>query len=87
MTGPTGRHTAAMALCLQCRVQAPAAYLPHTLPALSRLCRLRVLQVVAGDDTWVQLKPRDARYSAVHPYPSFNVRDLHTVDDGVTEVR
>lgn len=44
------------------------------------------MQVVVGDDTWAQLKPKDVQYTAVHPYPSFNVRDLHTVDDGVIHV-
>lgn len=42
------------------------------------------LQAVAGDDTWMQLRP-DA-YSEAHPYPSFNVKDLHTVDEGVWQV-
>ncbi|XP_078435791.1 alkaline-phosphatase-like family protein isoform X2 [Wolffia australiana] len=41
----------------------------------------RVLMV--GDDTWLQLFP-DHFYEA-HDYPSFNVRDLHTVDDGCVE--
>ncbi|EFJ40222.1 hypothetical protein VOLCADRAFT_120027 [Volvox carteri f. nagariensis] len=38
--------------------------------------------VVIGDDTWAQLAPPD-HYTACHPYPAFDVRDLHTVDDGV----
>ncbi|KAJ3328351.1 mannose-ethanolamine phosphotransferase gpi13 [Blyttiomyces sp. JEL0837] len=33
-----------------------------------------------GDDTWVGLFPTQMAES--HPYPSFNVRDLHTVDNG-----
>ena len=38
-----------------------------------------------GDDTWMQLLP-DA-FELQHPFPSFNVKDLHTVDDGVWQVR
>jgi phosphatidylinositol glycan class O len=34
-----------------------------------------------GDDTWVNLYPSDF-YSAF-PFDSFNVKDLHTVDNGV----
>ncbi|CAM6023434.1 unnamed protein product [Sphagnum balticum] len=34
-----------------------------------------------GDDTWMQLFP--SHFSEAHPFPSFNVKDLHTVDDGV----
>ncbi|CAM9644470.1 unnamed protein product [Chrysoparadoxa australica] len=34
-----------------------------------------------GDDTWTSLFPRQFQRS--FPYPSFNTRDLHTVDDGV----
>ncbi len=37
--------------------------------------------VVLGDDTWGRLFP--GRFSGEHLFPSFNVRDLHTVDDGV----
>ncbi len=37
-----------------------------------------------GDDTWMQLFPSQFRDAA--PFPSFNVQDLHTVDDGVWEV-
>eukprot|EP00878_Enallax_costatus_P014400 GHUV01015060.1.p1 GENE.GHUV01015060.1~~GHUV01015060.1.p1 ORF type:complete len:547 (+),score=125.93 GHUV01015060.1:308-1948(+) len=39
--------------------------------------------VVMGDDTWMQLA-KDAFIEA-YPYPSFDVHDLHTVDDGVQE--
>ncbi|OVA16598.1 Type I phosphodiesterase/nucleotide pyrophosphatase/phosphate transferase [Macleaya cordata] len=38
----------------------------------------RVLMM--GDDTWVQLFPD--QFEKSYPYPSFNVKDLHTVDDG-----
>lgn len=43
-----------------------------------------VLQVFMGDDTWMQLLP-DA-FAQQYPFPSFNVKDLHTVDDGVWKV-
>ncbi|KAL7472762.1 hypothetical protein ACHAXS_013127 [Conticribra weissflogii] len=33
-----------------------------------------------GDDTWVDLFP--TQFDDSHPYPSFNTRDLDTVDDG-----
>ncbi|XP_031380819.1 GPI ethanolamine phosphate transferase 3 isoform X2 [Punica granatum] len=36
--------------------------------------------VMMGDDTWVQLFPHHFRKS--YPFPSFNVKDLHTVDNG-----
>ena len=35
----------------------------------------RVLMV--GDDTWLQLFPN--HFAEIHAYPSFNVKDLHTV--------
>jgi len=34
----------------------------------------------AGDDTWILLFPES--FEIARPYPSFNVKDLHTVDDG-----
>jgi len=33
-----------------------------------------------GDDTWIDLFP--VQFDDAHPYPSFNTRDLDTVDDG-----
>ncbi|KAL9182545.1 hypothetical protein ACHAXT_013197 [Thalassiosira profunda] len=36
-----------------------------------------------GDDTWADLFP--AQFDDCHPYPSFNTRDLDTVDDGCLE--
>jgi hypothetical protein len=36
--------------------------------------------VLMGDDTWLNLYPDD--FSHAYVYPSFNVRDLHTVDQG-----
>jgi GPI ethanolamine phosphate transferase 3 subunit O len=38
-----------------------------------------------GDDTWMQLFPH--QFGDAAPFPSFNVQDLHTVDNGVWEVR
>ncbi|EFJ29215.1 hypothetical protein SELMODRAFT_92862 [Selaginella moellendorffii] len=37
--------------------------------------------VMMGDDTWLQLFPN--HFSEAYPFPSFNVKDLHTVDNGV----
>lgn len=37
-----------------------------------------------GDDTWMQLFPH--QFGTAAPFPSFNVQDLHTVDNGVWEV-
>lgn len=34
-----------------------------------------------GDDTWTVLFP--SQFNRAYPYPSFNVKDLHTVDEGV----
>ncbi|GMK56312.1 hypothetical protein CspeluHIS016_0301520 [Cutaneotrichosporon spelunceum] len=39
--------------------------------------------VFMGDDTWLNLFPDS--FSASYPYDSFNVEDLHTVDNGVIE--
>mgnify|MGYP003365168226 CR=1 FL=1 len=36
-----------------------------------------------GDDTWTSLFNN---FSVSYPYPSLNVRDLHTVDNGVKEI-
>ena len=38
-----------------------------------------------GDDTWMQMAPW-AFAAGSHPFPSFNVMDLHTVDEGVWKV-
>ena len=37
--------------------------------------------VFMGDDTWARLYP--GKFERAYPFPSFNVRDLDTVDDGV----
>lgn len=34
-----------------------------------------------GDDTWDAIFPN--HFNRSFPYPSFNVKDLHTVDDGI----
>ncbi|XP_052188828.1 uncharacterized protein LOC127799126 [Diospyros lotus] len=39
--------------------------------------------VMMGDDTWLQLFPH--HFNISYPFPSFNVKDLHTVDDGCTK--
>ncbi|KAJ3681307.1 hypothetical protein LUZ60_015796 [Juncus effusus] len=39
--------------------------------------------VMMGDDTWVDLFPD--QFNESYPYPSFNVKDLDTVDNGVVE--
>ncbi|KAL5570571.1 hypothetical protein UlMin_027146 [Ulmus minor] len=39
--------------------------------------------VLMGDDTWTQLFPHHFHMS--YPYPSFNVKDLDTVDNGCIE--
>ncbi|KAJ3399859.1 mannose-ethanolamine phosphotransferase gpi13 [Chytriomyces hyalinus] len=36
-----------------------------------------------GDDTWIGLFP--SQFDEYHPFPSFNVQDLHTVDNGCVE--
>lgn len=38
-----------------------------------------------GDDTWHALFPDHFHPNLTHPYDSFNVWDLHTVDNGVNE--
>lgn len=36
-----------------------------------------------GDDTWMGILPN--RFQKSFPFPSFNVKDLHTVDNGIVE--
>ena len=38
-----------------------------------------------GDDTWTTVFPDSFEPNMTFPYDSFNVEDLHTVDEGVTE--
>nr|XP_034324720.1 LOW QUALITY PROTEIN: GPI ethanolamine phosphate transferase 3-like [Crassostrea gigas] len=42
----------------------------------------KVIQFM-GDDTWMGLYP--GRFKRSFPFPSFNVKDLHTVDNGILE--
>lgn len=39
--------------------------------------------VFMGDDTWESLFPKKFHRSL--PFPSFNVKDLHTVDSGILQ--
>jgi phosphatidylinositol glycan class O len=39
--------------------------------------------VMMGDDTWINLFPTS--FTEKYPFPSFNVKDLHTVDNGVLD--
>ncbi|CAJ0648209.1 4631_t:CDS:2 [Entrophospora sp. SA101] len=36
-----------------------------------------------GDDTWMSLFPQEINQNMSYPFPSFNVWDLHTVDNGI----
>ena len=36
-----------------------------------------------GDDTWMTVFPNSFEHDKTFPYDSFNVEDLHTVDEGV----
>jgi GPI ethanolamine phosphate transferase 3 subunit O len=50
--------------------------------------RSGMLVGAVGDDTWEQLFPRQSSIALniSRPFPSLNVKDLHTVDDGVAHV-
>ncbi|EJU04330.1 hypothetical protein DACRYDRAFT_76742 [Dacryopinax primogenitus] len=37
-----------------------------------------------GDDTWLSIYPSSFSPNLTHPFDSFNVEDLHSVDEGVT---
>ena len=52
---------------------------------LLQLRRLGKTLVHLGDDTWNSLFPGYFHPNLTHAYDSFNVRDLHTVDNGVIE--
>jgi phosphatidylinositol glycan class O len=47
---------------------------------LDQMVSLGKKVVFMGDDTWLGLFP--SQMNASYPYPSFNVQDLHTVDEG-----
>ncbi len=48
---------------------------------ITQLFRQQRNVVFMGDDTWMSLFPKYFKRS--FPFPSFNVKDLHTVDNGV----
>lgn len=48
-----------------------------------QLSRMGKKVVFMGDDTWVSLFP--GSFARSYPFPSFDVKDLHTVDNGVIE--
>ena len=48
---------------------------------ISQLVAANKKVVFMGDDTWVNLFPNS--FTHAHPFDSFNVEDLHTVDNGV----
>lgn len=50
---------------------------------IDQLCGKGKKAVFMGDDTWIGLYPH--RFERQYPFPSFNVWDLDTVDDGVTK--
>lgn len=52
------------------------SHLSHMLNLL-QLIRNGKRVLMMGDDTWVQLFPNHFKRS--YPFPSFNVKDLHTV--------
>uniref|UniRef100_A0A453K2Z6 Uncharacterized protein n=1 Tax=Aegilops tauschii subsp. strangulata TaxID=200361 RepID=A0A453K2Z6_AEGTS len=57
-------------------------------PPTTSLQRLKLVKsgkrvVMMGDDTWIQLYPE--HFNKSFPYPSFNVKDLDTVDNGVID--
>ncbi|XP_056175136.1 GPI ethanolamine phosphate transferase 3 isoform X2 [Syzygium oleosum] len=47
---------------------------------MNQLVRNGKRVLMMGDDTWVQLFPH--HFNRSYPFPSFNVKDLHTVDNG-----
>uniref|UniRef100_A0A3Q2TCL3 GPI ethanolamine phosphate transferase 3, catalytic subunit n=1 Tax=Fundulus heteroclitus TaxID=8078 RepID=A0A3Q2TCL3_FUNHE len=50
---------------------------------IHQLGRMGKRVVFMGDDTWENLFPRKFHRSL--PFPSFNVKDLHTVDNGILQ--
>ena len=56
----------------------------RAVPCCSSISPPSAVQAFVGDDTWMRLFPT-AMQTAL-PYPSFNVKDLDTVDDAVWEV-
>ncbi|KAI9352129.1 hypothetical protein BDR26DRAFT_850395 [Obelidium mucronatum] len=50
---------------------------------IDQMRRLNRTLLFMGDDTWVNLFP--TQFNESYPFPSFNVQDLHTVDNGCVE--
>lgn len=50
---------------------------------INQLVRNGKRLVMMGDDTWTQLFPN--QFNKSYPFPSFNVKDLDTVDNGCIE--
>ncbi len=48
---------------------------------IDQLVRMNKSITFMGDDTWMSLFP--GRFKKAFPFPSFNVQDLHTVDNGI----
>lgn len=48
---------------------------------VSQMARAGRKAIFMGDDTWLSMYPTS--FAKTYPYPSFEVRDLHTVDLGV----
>ncbi|RAH71490.1 alkaline phosphatase-like protein [Aspergillus aculeatinus CBS 121060] len=61
----------------------PSSSTPRTNPHSDHNPKQRRL-VHLGDDTWLKLYPDHFLPHLSHPFPSFVVEDLHTVDTGVT---
>lgn len=58
--------------------------LPDFCSFLKCVCPIAGKRVVfMGDDTWESLFPKKFHRSL--PFPSFNVKDLHTVDNGILQ--
>ncbi|XP_066471206.1 GPI ethanolamine phosphate transferase 3 [Tiliqua scincoides] len=58
-----------------------ASHAVHEDNLLAQLAANGRRVVFLGDDTWQGLFPR--AFARAHFFPSFNVKDLHTVDDGI----
>ncbi|ORY43061.1 hypothetical protein BCR33DRAFT_851285 [Rhizoclosmatium globosum] len=50
---------------------------------ISQMRALNKRMIFMGDDTWTNLFP--SQFNESHPFPSFNVQDLHTVDNGCVQ--
>ncbi|KYR00177.1 hypothetical protein DLAC_11548 [Tieghemostelium lacteum] len=57
--------------------------LDQRLGFVSNETMFRKKVIFIGDDTWVSLFPN--HFYSQYPFPSFNVKDIHTVDNGVIE--